>query len=309
MGGPCRGRPGPCGPRGGSRPHTGSASARARAPGPEGRPWPRSRPGAGPVGRLLPAPFRLRGVASRPTAVPRDPRRLTTAPRGQWGRPATWPRSRPGPGLSLGPGTPAPRAQAARGWPLPTPFRPSGPASRPPAAPGGMRRLTTAPRGQWGRPATWPCSGPGPRPPAPGPRPPAPGPRPPAPGPRPPAPGPRPGRPFPIAAHPQTARFAPWRSGPVLSGGSQRPLVVAVRSHEGAVAEGSAEKWTTRAGDSGSTPGVPAERVQTGRVRPVRLRRGVSFSPVLLRVRAVRITRKEAEALWRGPTRLPRLRS
>ncbi|GHK00406.1 hypothetical protein SY2F82_22030 [Streptomyces sp. Y2F8-2] len=46
-----------------------------------------------------------------------------------------------------------------------------------------------------------------------------------------------------------------------------------------------------------------------GRVRPERLRRGVSFSPVLLRVRAVRITRKEAEALWRGPTRLPRLRS
>ncbi|GLW45123.1 hypothetical protein Stsp02_07850 [Streptomyces sp. NBRC 14336] len=54
---------------------------------------------------------------------------------------------------------------------------------------------------------------------------------------------------------------------------------------------------------------APAWFSMTVELRPVRLRRGVSFYPVLLRVRAVRITRKEAEALWRGPTRLPRLPS
>ncbi|GGY03846.1 hypothetical protein GCM10010384_04960 [Streptomyces djakartensis] len=41
---------------------------------------------------------------------------------------------------------------------------------------------------------------------------------------------------------------------------------------------------------------APRAGVKPVELRPVRLRRGVSFSPVLLRVRAVRITRKEAEA-------------
>ncbi|CAL9299741.1 hypothetical protein SUDANB182_03053 [Streptomyces sp. SudanB182_2057] len=285
----------------GPRPCPGAGGAALAPLTPRGRPRREALAGAiqAPGGRVE-AHGRAKGPASAHHRAPGPvgpPCHL--APLTPWSWPQPRPRH-PGPACSSCPRVALADAVQALGARVEAPGRARGYASAHHRAPG---------------PVGPPCHLAllRPRPPAPGPRPPAPGPRPPAPGPRPPAPGPRPpagpGRPFPIAAHPQTARFAPWRSGPVLSGGSQRPLVVAVRSHEGAVAEGSAEKWTTRAGDSGSTPGVPAERVQTGRVRPVRLRRGVSFSPVLLRVRAVRITRKEAEALWRGPTRLPRLRS
>src|SRR5262249_3454046 len=74
---------------------------------------------------------------------------------------------------------------------------------------------------------------------------------------------------------------------------------------EGTVAEGSAELRTTRAGDCGSAPG--ARRLtaceEPVELRPVRLRRGVSFTSAP----SERSHHPEGgHALWQGPTRLPR---